>query len=189
MASNRWRQLPPAELVAIRGALHPRTGEFHSPWHHTHRLKNPLSKPLRDTQPQDNIHLLTSTLLLAQRLAGRGCKITLNWVPRHVGLRATKAADRARKISRCPFPAPPRLFCSLSQNSTQNKVCLARLSRQQTRGHRALSSPSASWYAAWHTAYHPLPRPIHPPTPLRDRPTQSSASAFPALRKIPPGRC
>ncbi|KAG0725888.1 hypothetical protein GWK47_037690 [Chionoecetes opilio] len=65
-----------AELAAIRDALH-HALESHFPHVIIQQTQNPLSSP-SETQPQDNIYLLTSTLLLAQRLAARGCKITLN---------------------------------------------------------------------------------------------------------------
>ncbi|KAG0720660.1 hypothetical protein GWK47_006634 [Chionoecetes opilio] len=110
---------------------------------------------LRDTQPQDNIHLLTSTLLLAQRLAARGCKITLIWVPSHVGLNGNEAADRAAK-SAAAHPSPTTAALpSFSQTLLKIKSASHALSHQQHEATVALSSPSVSWYTAA-TAYHPL---------------------------------
>ncbi|KAG0713577.1 hypothetical protein GWK47_015910 [Chionoecetes opilio] len=156
-----------AELVAIRGALH-HALESHSPHVIIHTDSKSSIQALRDTQTQDNIHLLTSTLLLAQRLAARGCKITLNWVPRHVGLSGNEAADRAAK-SAVALPSPTTaVLPSLSQTLLQIKSASHALSRQQHEATVALSSPSASWYAAA-TAYHPLPQDPSIPPHVRDR--------------------
>ncbi|KAG0703356.1 hypothetical protein GWK47_024867 [Chionoecetes opilio] len=145
-----------AELVAIRGAFH-HALESQSPHVIIHTDSKSSIQALRDTQSQDNIHLLTSTLLLAQRLAARGCKITLNWVPSHVGLSGNEAADRAAK-SAAVLPSPTTaVLPSLSQTLLKIKSASHALSRQQHEATVALSSLSASWYAAA-TAYHPLPQ-------------------------------
>ncbi|KAG0693070.1 hypothetical protein GWK47_027659 [Chionoecetes opilio] len=136
---------------------------------------------LRDTQPQDNIHLFTSTLLLAQRLAARGCKITLNWVTSHVGLSGNEAADRAAK-SAAALPSPTTaVLPSLSQTLLKIKSASHALSRQQHEATVALSSPSASWYAAA-TAYPPFPK-NHPSPHTYGTVYTVFASAFPALKK------
>ncbi|KAG0727184.1 hypothetical protein GWK47_035186 [Chionoecetes opilio] len=133
-----------AELVAIRGALH-HALESHSPHVIIYTYSKSSIQALRDTQPQDNIHLLTSTLLQAQRLAARGCKITLNWVPSHIGLSGNEAPDRAAK-SAVALPSPTTaVLPSLSQTLLIIKSASHTLSRQQHEATVNLSSPSASW--------------------------------------------
>ncbi|KAG0726792.1 hypothetical protein GWK47_004182 [Chionoecetes opilio] len=173
-----------AELVAIRGALH-HALESHSPHVIIHTHSKSSIQALRDTQPQDNIHLLTSTLLLAQRLAARGCKITFNWVSSHVGLSGNKAADRAAK-SAAVLPSPTTaVLPSLSQTLLKIKSASHALSRQQHEATVALSSPSASWYAAA-TAYHPLPQDPSIAPHVRDR-LHCLRLGFPCFEEIRQG--
>ncbi|KAG0719567.1 hypothetical protein GWK47_050197 [Chionoecetes opilio] len=173
-----------AELVAIRGALH-HALESHSPHVIIHTDSKFSIQALKDTQPQDNIHLLTSTLLLAQRLAARGCKITLNWVPSHVGLNGNETADRAAK-SAAALPSPTTaVLPSLSQTLLKIKSASHALSRQQHEATVALSSPSASWYAAA-TAYHPLPQDPSIPPLVRDR-LHRLRLGFPCFEEIRQG--
>ncbi|KAG0730005.1 Ribonuclease HI [Chionoecetes opilio] len=173
-----------AELVAIRGTLH-HALESHSPHVIIHTDSKSSIQALRDTQSQDNIHLLTSTLLLAQRLAARGCKITLNWVPSHVGLSGNEAADRAAK-SAAALPSPTTaVLPSLSQTLLKIKSASHALSRQQHEATVALSSPSPSWYAAA-TAYHPLPQDTSIPPHVRDR-LHRLRLGFPCFEEIRQG--
>ncbi|KAG0720302.1 hypothetical protein GWK47_048812 [Chionoecetes opilio] len=175
-------QLPPGmKIVAIRSALH-HALESHSPHVIIHTDSKSSIQALRDTQPQDNIHLLTSTLLLAQRLAARGCKITLNWVPSHVGLSGNEAADRAAK-SAAALPSPTTaVLPNLSQTLLKIKSASHALSRQQHEATVALSSPSASWYPCCNSLPPTSPRPILSPHTYGTDYTVSP-SVFPVFRK------
>ncbi|KAG0715531.1 hypothetical protein GWK47_011776 [Chionoecetes opilio] len=178
MASNRWRHCLQAELVAIRGALH-HALESHSPHVIIHTDSKPFVQALRDTQPQDNIHLLTSTLLRPNDWLHVAAKSPPNWVPSHVGpLVATKRADRAAK-SAAALPSPTTAVLSQPlPNLLKIKSASHALSRQQ---HKATVAPIITLCLLVRCCNSfPTPSPkTHPSPHVRDRHTVS-ASAFPA---------
>lgn len=52
---------------------------------------------LQQSQPSENVGLLTDILISLQRLAAKRRQVRLNWISSHIGVQGNEAADTAAK--------------------------------------------------------------------------------------------
>ena len=105
-----------------------------------------LIHAVQQTEPRDNVYLLTSILHQLQRIHAEGRRVILNWVPGHIGVKGNEAADRAARTavtkqaeeSLAVFPTRAEL-----EEKTRRAIHRAALRRHRTL---ATESDSARWY-------------------------------------------
>ncbi|KAG0725148.1 hypothetical protein GWK47_039163 [Chionoecetes opilio] len=172
--------LPQAELVPIRGALHP-PGE--SP-PHVSSHSNPLSGPSRHTA-KDNFTSSPSLLLAHDCTGWHGCtwlKNPLNWGSHHVGL----SGNKALKSCKITLPFPPHYGCSAHFSQTHLRKSASPLARSNT-GPTVTLSPLCLLVRCCKN----LP-PLFPkthPSPHRTGPLKPLRLGFPCFEGKPPGGC
>ncbi|KAG0719446.1 hypothetical protein GWK47_050443 [Chionoecetes opilio] len=107
--------------------------------------------------PMDNVQLTTAILGHIQGLAAQGCRIRLNWVPSHVGLRGNKAADEAaREATRHPAVTLTVL------PSIQRAKILARRAVACAAGQQYCQLLQSSRDSAWHAQATDNKEPLRP---------------------------
>ncbi|XP_068209172.1 uncharacterized protein [Palaemon carinicauda] len=132
------------ELVAIAKALADSLGKQGDTTIHTD--SKGAIQAISNNKLQENVRLLSTIRATAQIHAQRGRKITLNWIPSHVGVQGNEAADRlANEALKCTS-----IGVSLSKSLKQIKNlliqnCLSRV-RSDVRDAALGGSMTARWY-------------------------------------------
>ena len=127
---------------------------------HTDSLS--ATQALKKTKYNENIHLLTSVLALAQQHQIQGRSITINWIPSHCGIPGNDKADELAKSALIS----PIINCHLQPGLSQIKSSVKLHSKQELNKHFRQwvnqLSPSAIWYEkATKLTPHPITRHIN----------------------------
>ncbi|XP_076059871.1 uncharacterized protein LOC143036414 [Oratosquilla oratoria] len=149
-----------AEAVAMQGALeHALVSHSNSVVIHTDSLS--LISCLQQTEPDDNVHLLTNIIALLHKLHLEGRHIIINWVPSHVGVHGNDLADAAAATARKRASVDVQVPPSKSQLQLKTRA-LARKKWHLQHRQEAQISQRAGWYIKV-TAYEPLVLPRSTP--------------------------
>lgn len=142
------------ELIAILKAL-----EHASSQQQSHIIIHTDSKSaiqtIQNTEPKQNIKLITTILHQLHTLKTQNKSITLNWIPSHIGLLGNEAADKSANLA----ANLPNIHITIHPTQTQIKSSttplLHKLTLQHHKNHLRVS-PSAYWYQLA-TKYEPPP--------------------------------
>lgn len=139
---------------------------------------------LKDTDPTDNIRLVTEIFHVAETLQTAGAEVTLHWIPSHIGIRGNEKADRAAMEGAKKDTIDVQIPTSLSAIHRNIKHKIKDKIKEEHEEEVRAGSASAAWYATT-TKYLPPDIPRHTPSHTRKH-LHRLRLGYPTLQQIKP---
>ena len=135
------------ELVAVLAAL--RHCAVKDPHMNTLILSDSLAalQTLRGTSPDDNLRIVTEIHHHATIIQSAGGRVSLHWIPSHVGIKGNNTADEAAKEASLKPTVDIETPPSLSSTLLHIRGKASNLWRDELDEQIEAGSPSANWFA------------------------------------------